>query len=85
MSKTNVAQPWVTSNALTENTEGVALSGGRVDSSIPNVTFVNFNAMSSTNLAEFVLEDRGIVDKEVARRWLTITHLESVRQLIRRG
>ena len=54
VSKTNVAQPWVTSNALTENPAGVALNCECVDASIPELSLVNFNSMSSTNLAEFV-------------------------------
>jgi len=56
VSKTNAAQPSVTSNVLAENPTGVALNGEWVDSSIPSVSIVNFDSMSSTNFEEFVLE-----------------------------
>ncbi len=46
---------------LAENPEGVALNGGWVDWSMPNVSLVNRNSKSSTNLTEYFLEDRGIV------------------------
>ncbi len=38
------------------NQVGVALNGGWRELSIPNVSLVNLNSKSSTNLAEFVLE-----------------------------
>ena len=54
-SKTNVAQSWVTRNALTENPEGVILKGVWVDSSILYVSPVNLNSMPTIDFEEFVL------------------------------